>query len=59
MDERWCEVIDGKIRNTCIVDPETTDGQDYLELKAAEGSLMLPEAEAVAQYPYWAPPPVP
>jgi hypothetical protein len=51
-DERWCEVINGKIVNTCIVDPDTDQGQDYLALMEAGGSLMLPEADAVAQYPY-------
>ncbi len=55
--ERWCEIQFEKIVNTCLVDPEDEEGQSYLALMEAQGSLMLPEAEALAHpYPYWTPP---
>ncbi len=54
--ERWCMVKFDQIRNTILVDPEIEDGQQYLEIMRADGWLMLPEAEAQAQYPYWTPP---
>ncbi len=56
MIERWCMVRDGTIRNTCVVDPEEQEGQDYLQMMADDGWLMLPEQEAKEQYPYWTPP---
>ncbi len=51
MEERWCEVRDGTIRSTCVVDPETAHGQEYLELMSVMGALMLPEDDARARYP--------
>ncbi len=54
--ERWCMIRFETIRNTTLVDPETQEGQDYLDIMRADDWVMLPEAEAQAQYPYWTPP---
>jgi hypothetical protein len=55
--ERWAEVRDNQIMNTMLVDPETEDGQEYLEAMRTAGATMMLEADAVAvPYPYWTPP---
>lgn len=50
--ERYCEIRFNQIVNTILVDPETEQGQGYLETMEVEGHVLMPEADAIAQYPY-------
>ncbi len=50
-DERWCEIKFGRIFNTIVLDPETEQGQSFLEMAEGEGKVFLPEADALEQYP--------
>ncbi len=49
--ERYCEIRDEHIVNTIVVDPDTQQGAMYLALMEEQGSILLPEAEALERYP--------
>lgn len=47
-DERYCEL---RIVNTIVVDPDSQQGQEYLQGMAYDGRLFMPEADAQALFP--------
>lgn len=47
-DQNYCELM---ITNTMVVDPDTEQGQEYLQQMAWDGHLLMPEADARAMFP--------